>query len=81
MNLLNEICRIAGRRGRRAALLRTLLAPELSFYQNRREVIVNLREREAKFRFFSIPYYDQLSRQNVRKYFILSTEFYQRPAR
>ena len=69
LNLLNEMCRYALKDEQMALILRVTYSSEISFYQNRHEDILLIRDREKRLRIFSIPRYDHVLKFQVDDYF------------
>jgi hypothetical protein len=69
LNLLNEICRYAARDSQKKALTNALFASEISYYQNRLNDLLFLRQQERGERLFSIPRYAALVKHSVKDAF------------
>ena len=69
LNILNELCRYAEKDPRKIALVNALFASEISYYRNKLDDLLTLREHESEQRLFSIPRCDALVRFSVGGFF------------
>jgi len=69
LNLLNELCRYAADDPHKMLLMKTLLASELSYYQNRLPDLLYIRTHEAGVRLLSVPRADALQKFSIGDFF------------
>lgn len=69
LNLLNELCNYALKDEQKALILKVSYASEISYYQNRYEDLLLIRNREKQVRLFSIPRYAYLQKFQVGDYY------------
>jgi len=69
LNLLNELCKYALKDEQMALVLKVLYSSEISYYQNRHEDLLLIRDSEKQLRLFSVPRYNHLQKFQVGDYF------------
>ncbi len=69
LNVLNELCVLVRGDGHREALLGSFFASDISYYQNRLDDLLKIRERESRQRLFPIPRFDAVKAFPVTKFF------------
>jgi len=69
LNLLNELCKYALKDRQMALILKVSFSNDISFYQNRLEDLLLIRNKEKQLRLFSVPHYSHLKRFHVSDYF------------
>lgn len=69
LNLVNELCKSALKDEQRALVLKVLYPSEISYYQNRYEDLLLIRDSQKQLRLFSVPHYSHLQKFQVGDYF------------
>lgn len=69
LNLLNELCRYALKDKQMALILKISYSSEISYYQNRLEDLLLIRNKEKQLRLFSIPHHSHVKKFKVIRYF------------
>lgn len=69
LNILNELCRLSTGDQQRNTLLASFCGSEISYYQNRLNDLLALREREAGERLFSVPRHEALIKFTIHGFF------------
>jgi len=69
LNLVNELCKSALKDEQRALVLKALYSSEISYYQNRYEDLLLIRDSQKQLRLFSVPHYSHLQKFQVGDYF------------
>ncbi len=69
LNALNELCQMAGNDEPRITMLALLHGSEISYYQNRLQDLLLLKQKESVGRLFSVPRHEALSAFTIHEYF------------
>lgn len=69
LSLLNELCKYALKKEQLALILKIHYSSEIVFYQKSVKDIILIRDKEKKFRLFSIPHFEHLQKFRVEDYF------------
>jgi len=74
LNLLNQLCRYALKDEQMSLVLKVLYSSEISYYQNRLDDLLLIRDTEKRFRLFSTPRFGYLQKLQVADYFGLLSQ-------
>jgi hypothetical protein len=69
LNLLDGLCKYASNDKQMALILKVSCSSDISYYQNRLDDLLLIRNKEKQARLFSVPHYSHLTKFHVSDYF------------